>query len=234
MKAVLLDRDAHRHLRVVTRLSPIYGDNQQTVPVLATELRTLAIDFPMYLMKDTETGAFGLYALLGFEPKENLYITNGGWAATSMPLHLRRQPFIVGRKPSGNDNNGLISIDMESSRVQTFEGERLFTPEGEQTPYLMDIARLLSTIMAGVHTTRSFIESLVALDLIEAVSVSVKLAGGSVRNIAGLYSVNEQALRSLPADELHKLNQQGYLIGVYLLAASAANLQKLINLKTGK
>ncbi|MGA9659428.1 MAG: SapC family protein [Asticcacaulis sp.] len=232
MKPVILNRDTHRDLRVNTRLGAEFHDNVQLVPVIAAELQTLMVDMPIYLMKDSETGAFGLFALLGFEPSENLLLGSDGWLANYVPLHMRRQPFMVGRA-SGVDvgAQSLISLDMDSPRLQTSEGEALFTKDGEQTPYLEDIIGLLSSMMAGVQATKGFIDAMLDLDLVEPVSISVKLANSDPRTLNGLYSLNEQAVQNLSADQLLALNSKGYLQAAYLLLGSGANMQKLINLK---
>ena len=71
----ILDKNKHRDLRVITDRGAEFGENTHLVPVIAEELHTLILEYPVCLLKNDDTGQFGLHALLGFEAGENLFLT---------------------------------------------------------------------------------------------------------------------------------------------------------------
>jgi len=86
------------------------------VPVLATELRELAIEMPVVLVKNPDTGAFGLFALTGFRSGENLFLdSQGQWQSDYVPFDVRRRPFVMVRRGDGED--GAIAIDLDDPAV---------------------------------------------------------------------------------------------------------------------
>ena len=145
-----LNSETHRDLRVVTRRGAEYGDNTHFVPVVADELRSLVLEYPVILVKDEESSRFNLCAMLGFEQGENLFLDGEAWDAMYVPVHIRRQPFSLtytAEKDGRPDPESLIiSIDIESKRVQEKDGERLFDDEGNQTDFLKEINGLLAGV----------------------------------------------------------------------------------------
>jgi hypothetical protein len=61
---VLLDREAHRKLRVHSHAAAHYGDNQRFVAVVVNEFPTLAMHYPILFSKDSDTGQFFCGAML--------------------------------------------------------------------------------------------------------------------------------------------------------------------------
>ena len=143
---VILSSVTHRNLRVITDRGAEYGENIHLVPVIGEELQRLVVDYPVCLMKDDETGQFSLCALLGFDTGENLYLQGNRWRASYIPIHVRRQPFLIGR-PAEQASQGeqspdaMIGIDLDSKRVQESEGEALFAADGARTDYLNECRR---------------------------------------------------------------------------------------------
>ena len=137
---VALNKNTHRKLRVITDRGAEYGENVHIVPVIADELQSLVLEYPVCLIKNPATDHFEMSALLGFEADENLYLDGNEWQATYIPLHIRRQPFLVGfsEDEQGNrdPNSGLLSVDLDSPRVQESEGEALFNEDGSNSEFL--------------------------------------------------------------------------------------------------
>lgn len=229
---VLLDSNKHRNLRVITSRGAEYGENVHLVPVIADELSGLVLDYPVCLLKDEETGQFGLHALLGFDPGENLYLSGDKWDATYVPLHVKRQPFMVGiaanQGEEATSENAVITIDLDSKRVQQSEGEALFTEVGSRTAYLTAIDSLLAELMNGIKTTEAYVAAIAELDLIESAQVNITFANGDQRTYDGLYTINADKLNELSGEALEELNRKGFLQASYLLLASMGQLQKLI------
>ncbi len=235
---VVLDSKTHGDIRVNAKRGAEFGENIHMVPVIAEELPRLVLDYPVCLIKDPETGQFELQALLGFEAGENLFLTGNRWEATYVPMHLRRQPFMVGI--AGEDGaeptpeNTIITIDMESARVSDTEGERLFDENGGPTPYLQSISNLLGGLIPGLRTTEAFIKTLVDNDLIESATFNAGFVNGENRHFEGLPTVSDEKLRELDDDKTILMHDRGHLQASYLLLASFGQVNRLINLKDAR
>ena len=231
----ILDKNTHRNTRIMIGRGAKFGENIHLVPVIADELPKLILEYPVCLIKHNDTGQFGLQALLGFEPEENLYLAEDTWQANYLPLHILRQPFHVtvasesGKQPSAE--NTVITINMDNTRVQEKSGELLFDQEGNKTPFMENVNIMLSSLVNGIIRTEAFIKKLADLDLIEPVHLNVNFADGEQKRFEGIYTVNEDKLKNLATEQVNELNNKGYLQACYLLLASMGNVQKLISLK---
>ena len=230
----ILNNEIHKNLRVITARGAEYGENIHFVPVIADELRSAVLDYPVVLMKDNETGRFGLYALLGFEPGENLFLDGDTWDAGYVPLHFRRQPFMVGYAAGEkrDPDKSMITIDMDSARVQGSEGETLFNADGSWTPFLQEVSRMLGMMIQGIALTDAFVNELAERDFIEPAQLNITYPGGETKNYEGLYTVNDEKLNELSGDALKDLHKRGFLQASYLMLASIGNIQKLIGRKS--
>lgn len=237
---VALNNESHRNLTVITKRGAEYGEATHLVPVVANELRNLVLEYPVCITKDPNTGQFSLCALLGFEPGENLYLQGDSWGAQYLPMHIRRQPFMVGYKnpqaADGDDRGAVITLDLESKRVRKEggEGERLFDDEGNNTPFMQEVSDLMGQLMAGMESTAVFLKALADNDLIEPAHINVQFATGEQKRYEGLYTVNEEKLQKLDADKLVYFHQHGYLQAAYWLGASMGQVRKLIQIKNQK
>ncbi|HEY8567694.1 SapC family protein [Microbulbifer sp.] len=236
---VALNNERHRHLRIITARGAEYGEGTHLVPVVANELRNLVLEYPVCISKDPNNGHFSLCALLGFEPDENLYLRKNNWDAQYIPMHIRRQPFMVGyRKPQAGPGEGrgaVITVDLASKRVNSAdgseEGERLFDKDGNHTPFMRQMSDLLGQLISGMESTTAFLKTLSDNDLIEPAHINVQFASGEQKRFEGLYTVNEDKLQKLDANTLVQMHQHGYLQAAYWLAASMGHVRKLIQRK---
>ena len=234
-KVEILDKNKHKNTRILTGRGAEYGENIHLVPVIAEELNKLVLEYPVCLIKDNDTGQFGLNALLGFEVGENLFLQGDKWQANYIPLHIRRQPFMVGfnaqHSQQPTPENTVITINTANARVQEESGELIFDEKGEITPFMQEINNLLSNLMNGIGSTDTFIKTLLEHNLIEPIQLTVNFIGSKEKRFDGIYTVNENNLMQLSVDVLEELNSKGYLQACYLLLASIGHVQKLISLK---
>ncbi|GAB2505036.1 SapC family protein [Microbulbifer agarilyticus] len=236
---VALNNESHRNLKVMTKRGAAFGEATHLVPVVANELRNLVLEYPVCITKDPKNGQFSLCALLGFEPGENLFLQGDNWEAQYVPMHIRRQPFMVGyRNPEaepGEDKGAVITLDMDSPRVNSdgssADGERLFDDEGSNTPFMNEVSDLLGQLMGGMESTTAFLKFLADNDLIEPAHINVQFASGEQKRYEGLYTVNDEKLQQLEADKLVYMHQHGYLQAAYWLSASMGQVRKLIQRK---
>src|SRR6185369_12591974 len=111
MHLVELSRSDHRGLRIRADRVEACASAQHLIPIVASEFRKAAIQYPIVFAKSPETGRFGAYALNGLQPEENLFWTGTELDVAYVPLNVRRQPFYVG---SSDDGPGVLCIDTDS------------------------------------------------------------------------------------------------------------------------
>ena len=227
-----LNSEAHRNLRVIVKRGAEYGENTHLVPVVADELRSLVLEYPVILIKDRESERYSMCAMLGFEKDENLFLDGEEWDAIYVPMHVRRQPFSLSytaEKDGKPDPASLvIAIDMDSKRVQEEEGERLFDEDGNQTDLLKNVNELLAGVGTAGAANDAFVEALVEYDLIAPANLDVQFAGGEKKRFEGIYTVQDETLNKIEGDVLADLYQKGYLQAAWLMLASIANVRKLL------
>jgi len=217
----LLNNHDHRALRVQAGASARYGDNQRFVAVILGEFPHLVAHYPILLTKDQNTGAFFAGAMLGFDEGENLFLDERGME-TYRPLNLQRGPFFT----AGTE----VAIDLDSPRVAA-GGKPLFTEQGEPTQYLQSIMALFRDLKPGLEMTKTFVESLVGLKLVEPIDIDLAFDDGSKRKLTGLYTVNQQVLSALPDATVVELFRKGYLQLIYLMMASLKQVPVLARRK---
>ncbi len=227
----ILDPQEHNQVRVSTERGAQYGECINHVPIVADELENLALEYPVGFLKDHETGQFGMHAITGFQPKENLFLSGKNWEANALPLHILRQPFMVAHTgPEGQQSapdKTAICIDLDSPRIVTEGGQRLFDDNNQATDYLNHISSMLSTLMSGMQKTHHFIQALLQQELLEPVRLSVDDHSGLPQHLDGLYAVNKAKIESLSDDTVLQFYKTGYLKALYLVTAATGNLNKL-------
>jgi len=232
---VILHNDTHRKLRVITTRGAEFGEKTHIVPVLGDELHNLVLDFPVYLMKDKENGKFSLNALMGLEPGENLYLQGNRWAASYLPLHMRRQPFSLmatdEEKRTTAENEAKVAINLDSKRISESEGEAIFNEDGSKTPYLESIIQVLAMMANGIESTEAFISVLVEHDLIESTLLNVTFANGQKKSFKGLHAIDPIKLSELKGEALEQLHSRGFLQACYMMIASMGQVTKMIKMK---
>jgi hypothetical protein len=217
----LLNSQTHRTLCVQAGAAARYGDNQRFVPVILGEFPHLAVHYPILLTKDQDTGQFFVGAMLGFDEGENLFLDARGME-TYRPLNLQRGPFFT----AGDD----LAIDLDSPRIDE-AGKPLFTESGEPTQYLQSIMALFRDLKPGLEATKSFVQTLASLKLIEPIDVDLAFDDGSQRTLTGLYTINQAALRALPDAGVIDLFRRDYLQLIYLMIASLKQVPVLARRK---
>lgn len=231
-KHVLLDNVSHKDLRV-NKIYEKGGEFDVNVArVFPVEFAQLQTEYPLFFMKNSDSGQFETVALLGFANNENLFLNDGGWDSKHIPLTVERQPFLIGfqeQEVAGVPTQvPVVHIDLDHPSVSNTEGERVFLQHGGESPYLERIASVLMTIYKGDEISQSFSKLLVGLELIESLAVDIELSDGSRQGLAGLFTINEERLRGLNASALETLHQHGHLQDIYMMMASLPNLEKLI------
>ena len=230
----LLNNVDHQDVKIITDRSARYGDDVMTAPTLPFEFRNVQAHYPI-LFQQNGRGGFYPVALFGFEAGENLFLDETGWRAAYIPAMVRREPFLIGFKDSDAPGAGgrvrMLSIDMAHPRVSTDVGEPLFEPLGGRTPFLEDAANLLETIYAAREHGAAFATALQEHELIESVTFGIVLDDGTRAQLAGFSCIAEERVDALSAATLGEFNEKGYLMPLFMVLASLANVSRLVELK---
>lgn len=228
---VNLDRVAHRNLRVVEERAFSVCKELTSCAVSLNEIARLVVEYPIVFAKNGETGEFVCIVLFGVSPETNLYWENDRWNSHTVPMNVGRQPFFVTfSEPAGGDSptqQGITCIDLDNPGVQAITGEALFDGDGDYTPYLRHKMNLLAELIDGERRSRLFTARAAELGLIRPIQLELKIPGSETRKFSGLYSIDEQKLRSLDATTAGELNSSGYLHAMYAMLSSLGHLQIL-------
>ncbi len=225
-RIVPLNKEVHKSLKVDQRASAAYGDNKRFTHVIAKEFPLLVVHYPILFAKDESTGEFYCGAMLGIDEGENLFL--GEWRDLEYyrPLGLQRVPFYA--------NGPDVAIDLDHPRVGVESGTALFTEFGQPSQYLQRIIWAFQDLSSGIEITRSFISAMLQLKLIEPVSIEAEFGDGTKRDLAGLYTVNQDALSALPDNVVVDLFRLGYLRLMHLMIASLKQFPVLARKKNGR
>ena len=86
----------------------------------------------------------------------------------------------------------------------------------------------------GLEITKAFVETLGKLRLIEPVDISLAFDDGTRRQLEGLYTINQEALRALGDAQVIDLFRRGYLQLIYLMIGSLKQVPVLARIKNSR
>ena len=230
-KLIALNNKIHSMLKISTEKSESHGEKLSTVPVMLSEFLRLAVQFPILLNKNKETGQFVCVSMLGLFERENLFWINNHFDALYKPLHIARQPFFLGLDDDKNEGQYLVCFDAESESIQASSGEALFDAEGKETAYLQKMQAILAELLAGEKKIKAFVDKLVALNLLQAMRMDINFNNGESHKINGMYTIDESQLKTLPADTIAELHSLDYLSYIYIMIASMGQIHALVQRK---
>ena len=222
-KTVLLNNIDHKDLRIITTRGADYGDDVMFAPTFPAEFRSIQAHYPIVFRKTAE-GEFQPIALFGFEDRQNLFLTSGGWDATYVPLTIERLPFLIGK--SGSEL--MIHLDIENPRVSRTAGEPLFLAHGGTTEFVERMNSVLLAIHEGFEHTPRFIAALLEHQLLESFVLDISLSDGSQNRLTGFYAINEERLAAVGSAALETLHKAGHLQAIYMSFASLSQFRALI------
>lgn len=237
-KATVLNNVDHKSIKVDIRPESCPTLHVNRCGVFTTEISEIHKEFPLIFYKHPESGETQLHAILGFEKNENLFLDESGWTSRFVPALLARGPFSLGFKKPGSEDaqpaDPVICVDTDDPRVNTEQGEVVFLQFGGEAPYLEYVKKALQTIEGGMTYDKTLYTLVDSMDLLEPVSIQIKLNSVDEVNFSDYYTVNQDKLAQLDSDNLTKLNQFGVLSLLFFILSSMGNFQQLIELKNAK
>lgn len=224
-KPVVLNRDAHRNLRIRPASSLAFAAGTNSVPLAGNEFAAAARQFPVLFVTDAGRKAFPI-ALLGLRKDENLFVeADGRWSGSYVPAFIRRYPYVLADK--GNPGDFNVCIDEGYPGFNTEEGEPLFRADGTEGPLLKQAVDFLKSYQAEATRTEAFCAELLRLDLLTPQAITVNPKGGSQFKLDGFSLIDEQRLLKLDDAEAGKLLRSGYLGWIYAHLLSTHNIAEL-------
>lgn len=235
---VAIDNKNHLNLKVDASKAELHGEGLHLVPAVLSEFSHMAVQYPLVITKNGETGQFVFAAMLGFEEGENLFWQEGQWQGLYLPLQIRRQPFFVGNPQEiasqAESGDYVVCYDSESPAISSDEGQALFDENGTDTEFFQQAKSCLAQLLQGELANKQLIEMLEKMQLLQVMKMEVTFANQQSISLNGLYTVDEEKLAALPDDKIAILHKAGLLAAIYALIISLGQMHNLINLKNKK
>lgn len=236
MRLVELSRREHGGLRIRDDLVEATAASQHLIPVVVSEFRKAATQYPIVFAKNPETGRFNSYVLSGLGVKENLFWSGTELDVAYVPLNVRRQPFYVGMNDASPEAGGggganVLCIDLDSACLDASGKKALVNPDGTDSAYLKGILSILNELVAGKAATEQFIATLLSLRLLAPILLDITLDDGTPLTLTGLYGLDEEKLRELDEREIARLWKTGHLDLIYSVLLGGGQIFKLIRMR---
>ena len=238
-RPVALNRERHRHVHVAQgSLDMRFASGTNSFLLAATELADAAVNYPSVFVGQPE-GPFTLAVLVGLSDGVNLFVdAQGHWEPdTYVPAFVRRYPFVLAQSEAGSDDSLSVCIDEAFAGLSGLGSEApapgsqpLFTPEGNNSPFLDSAVGYLEQFNMQMKRTRAFATELADFGLLQKQVVEVKRAGKTAA-LEGLYVVSEERLNNLKANQIKRLAEKGYLGWVYAHLLSLRRVQHLASME---
>ena len=167
--------ERHKDLSI-ERVDFDFAANVNSVPLTAIEMPLAAREYTIVFAGNED--AVAPVVVLGVDGTQNQYLDEEkAWKADYIPAFVRRYPFVFSQNEDGSQFT--LCIDESWSGCNTEgRGQRLFTDEGEQTPYLQNMLKFLGDYQTQFMRTQAYCTKLKELDLLEPMQAQITLPGG--------------------------------------------------------
>ena len=224
---VELSSTQHQGLKVRVNCGVEVAATQQIVKLRVNEVGRAAGNFPIFFTRRAQDGALVLSALTSFESQQNMFVKDGQWQSTYQPSAIKTFPFFLMRSKS-DAKSYTIGIDEKNQVFSKEHGELLFEENGKASMQLSRAKVLLEAdIQNDIHTFQ-FGKELEQMGLLKSIDLVVQYQDGTNQSITGLITIDEDKINALSAEQLHGLNQQGYLVQIHALLISIYQLNSII------
>jgi SapC len=232
MRLVELSRSEHAGLRIRADLVEASASSQHLIPIVVSEFRKAATQYPILFAKHPDTGRFAPYVLTGLAVAENLFWTGTALDVAYVPLNVRRQPFYVGLGATADDPaTNVLCIDLDSRCLDPSGGKALVNPDGSDSAYLEEALSILGELVTARAATEQFIATLLSLELLAPILLDIVLDDKTPLQLQGLYGLDEEKFRQLDATEVTSLWKSGFLDLVYAVMMASGQIFTLVRLK---
>lgn len=227
----ILNNIDHADLCVREIYAEAFGNMVSSSLVFPNEFVEAQKEYPLLFRRAPEDGSWQAIAIMGLNEGNNLFIEDKVWRGKYVPAIQARGPFSIGIQQINGEEKSVIHVDLKDQRLSQSEGHRLFTDNGENTPYLNQISKTLAIIDEGRKMYAPMFKLLEDLKLLESVNVEIETARGSKTTFQNYFTIDQKRLITLSGDDLYTLQQSGCLAMCYYVCASLTNFQVLIQLQ---
>lgn len=204
-----------------------HAKKEHLVPLVVHEFSRAAHVYPIFFIKDSETEQFRCVALLGLQPKQNVFYSDSGWLADYIPESLLGYPFVLAPDAKIEEQQ-ILYFDEESTRVNQTEGQALFDDKGKPTEFTTNMGEFLRDNILKQQQTQGFIKDLLDESLIIQQTLEITIKKDEKFNIAGLYMLDEKALNELSDEKFLKLKKKGFLPAIYSALLSLSRVGSIV------
>jgi hypothetical protein len=202
---------------------------QNQALISADEIVSSSSSYPLFFTKNSHSGNFSAIALLGLQ-QDNVFF-NGQLSSdiAYLPKSLSILPFGLGSDPD-NENQMTSCINLQSKLISRDGQTSLLNDDGADSERLTQVKQNLSAIFDAHVSTDHFITELLEHNLLMELELNVNCDNGEKQTIKGLYSINEQRLSQLTAEQKLLFIDRGYYPPIMAMLASLVQVNRMIKL----
>jgi hypothetical protein len=194
-KIVPITKEAHQSKKIKPIVSYAFAKDIHMVSVMMHEFTRVAPIYPIVFLEDQEADEFRPMALLGLEPKQNLFVNaEGVWEASYIPAIIRRYPFALAR--TDKEDQFTVCIDEDSEYVSDTDGQPMFLENDEISPVLEQAKQYLLSLQQMEMATKQFSRALKDKYMFTPLNMHIR-EENTVKNLTGAYAVYEERLNTL-------------------------------------
>ena len=201
-----------------------FAATDTVAPLVLNELPRAQMCYPIAFARG-EDGFFPV-AVQGLKPKQNLHLLpDGRWRAHYVPAHYRAHPFRLVEPEPGRQ---VMCVDESAGLVVAGgDGEELFDEAGNPSESLNGVIEFLKQLHANRILT---VQACAVMEKLEVLRPWSAESDSSPHPLAGLYHVDEKALRTVSGDQLRELLHCQAMGMIYSHWFSLTHLPALIHL----
>lgn len=223
-------KESHQNLKLASKRDLAHLEGQHIVPVTAAEFAQASASFPIVFVKNPDSPRYRSVAMLGLEAAENLFYVDKKWSALSLPQGAGMTPFSLGLDPD-RENTLTACIDLDSPFVGEDKDLALYEADGKESELLSNVQNSLGRLYENEKMTENFIKELEQNELLQELELNVDLANGEKKKLTGLFTVNEEKIKTLPDEKVVDFHKRGLFVPIYAMLGSLGQINRLVQLR---
>ncbi|QDQ27406.1 SapC family protein [Chitinimonas arctica] len=222
---VPLDAKKHADLKLSLAQNYVFARNVHAVPLVGGEFTSAMREYAI-VFAQTGENTYASTVMLGLKSEDNLFVdADGKWNAQYVPFFVRRFPFVT---VEVENNDAILCIEETAAKaIQRQEDVAMFE-NGEASEQMKQFASLMFQSRDDANRSTEFAKQLGDAGLLRQVSASAELPDGEKVSMDGMWVVDEEKLRALPAAKADEWLKNGMMSLIYAHLFSLPNLEGLV------
>jgi hypothetical protein len=226
-----LQNDKHAKLKVVESADYTRYKDRHLIPIITQDFFTLAAEFPLVFVKNSETDEFVPVAVMGLREGVNLYCQTEQWPALVVPTSFTNAPFGIAKVDPEGEQYAVL-IEDGNPLLGEENGEALFKEDGERTEYFDRRVESLVNVAQQTLNTQAICKHLADIDLFMTQQLQLRHRPDVPSyNIDGIYTVSEEKLNALSEEDHLELKRRGLLGMIYAHLTSLQQFRRISKLQ---